>query len=346
MKKLLGSLYLLTQGTYVSRERECLMVSADGKKRKVPVLMINNVLCFGNININPFAMGLCCEKGICISFFTEHGRFLAQVHGKTSGNVVLRMEQYRRHNEPECSAEISATIVAGKILNSRNNLRRLLSDHSDKIGAEAAQKVDQVRIMLKQNAAAVLNSNHTTDIIRGFEGISSKLYFSVFEHMILNRQNEFSFDGRNRRPPKDRVNALLSFVYAIVLNDVRSALEGVGLDPAVGFLHRLRPGRPSLALDIMEEFRASIADRLVLSLINRCQVDPADFEEATGGTVLLNENGRKSILEAYSKKKNEEITHPYLKEKLQLGLVYHAQARIFARFLRRDLDSYPPFIPV
>jgi CRISPR-associated protein Cas1 len=285
-------------------------------------------------------MGFCAENGVGISFLTEHGRFLARVQGPVSGNVLLRREQYRRADDPQTSAEVARSVLTGKIANSRTVLQRALRDHAEKMAT------DQVSFAVKRlsNHLDLLNRDQPLDILRGFEGDAAHIYFSVFDHLIVAQKEEFSFQERNRRPPLDNVNALLSFVYTLLVHDIRSALETVGLDPAVGFLHRDRPGRPSLALDLMEEFRPFLADRLALSLINLRQVHEKGFQKSDSGAVLMTDETRKTLLVAYQERKQEEILHPFLDEKVTIGLLFHTQALLMARYLRGDLDGYPPFI--
>jgi CRISPR-associated protein Cas1 len=285
-------------------------------------------------------MGFCAENGVGISFLTEHGRFLARVQGPVSGNVLLRREQYRRADDPQTSADIARALLTGKIANSRTVLQRALRDHADKMAA------DEVGFAVRRlsNHLDLLNRDQPLDILRGFEGDAAHIYFSVFDHLIVAQKEEFSFQERNRRPPLDNVNALLSFVYTLLVHDIRSALETVGLDPAVGFLHRDRPGRPSLALDLMEEFRPFLADRLALSLINLRQVHEKGFQKSDSGAVLMTDETRKTLLVAYQERKQEEILHPFLDEKVTIGLLFHTQALLMARYLRGDLDGYPPFI--
>ena len=285
-------------------------------------------------------MGFCAENGVGVSFLTEHGRFLARVQGPVSGNVLLRREQYRRADDPQASADIARAVLTGKIANSRTVLQRALRDHADKMASsEVAFAVKRL-----SNHLDLLNQEIPLDALRGFEGDAAHIYFSVFDHLIIAQKETFSFLERNRRPPLDNVNALLSFLYTLLVHDIRSALEVVGLDPAVGFLHRDRPGRPSLALDLMEEFRPFLADRLALSLINRQQIHAGGFQQSDSGAILMTDETRKTVLVAYQERKQEEILHPFLEEKVTIGLLFHTQALLMARYLRGDLDGYPPFI--
>lgn len=341
MRKHLNTLFVTTQGAYLAKEGETIVVKVEREIRlRLPVHTIGGIVCFGNVSCSPFLMGFCAENGVGISFLTEHGRFLARVQGPVSGNVLLRQEQYRRADEPQASADIARAVLTGKIANSRTVLQRALRDHADKM---AAAEVSFAAKRLS-NYLDLLNQDKPLDILRGFEGDAAHIYFSVFDHLIVAQKEDFSFQERNRRPPLDNVNALLSFTYTLLVHDIRSALETVGLDPAVGFLHRARPGRPSLALDLMEEFRPFLADRLTLSLINRQQVQKKGLQKSDSDAVLMTNETRKTLLVAYQERKQEEILHPFLDEKVTIGLLFHVQALLMARYLRGDLDGYPPFI--
>ena len=341
MKKHLNTLFVTTQGAYLAKEGETIVVRVEKETRlRLPVHTIGGIVCFGNVSCSPFLMGFCAENGVGISFLTERGRFLARVQGPVSGNVLLRREQYRRADDPQASADVARVLLTGKIANSRTVLQRALRDHGDKIAA------DQVGFAAKRlnNHLEMLSQNKSLDSLRGCEGDAAHLYFSVFDHLIVAQKETFTFQEGNRRPPLDNVNALLSFIYTLLVHDIRSALEGVGLDPAVGFLHRDRPGRPSLALDLMEEFRPFLADRLALSLINLRQVQDKGFQKTDSGAVMMTDDTRKTLLVAYQERKQEEIMHPFLDEKVTIGLLFHTQALLMARYLRGDLDGYPPFI--
>ena len=307
---------------------------------RIPVHTIGGIVCFGNVSCSPFLMGFCSENGICISFLNQHGCFLARVQGPVSGNVLLRREQYRSADNDDLSGKLAKAFVTGKVANCRTVLQRALRDHSGKIDEEALRlALDNLNRTLKS-----LELNQTLNEVRGLEGHAAHTYFSVFDHLIVAQKDEFSFQERNRRPPMDNVNCLLSFIYTLLVHDCRSALESVGLDPAVGFLHRDRPGRPGLALDLMEEFRPFFADRLVLSLINLRQVQHKGFKKTEAGSVVMNDETRKVLLVAYQERKQEEILHPFLEEKVSIGMLFHVQALLLARCLRGDLDGYPPFI--
>jgi CRISP-associated protein Cas1 len=341
MKKHLNTLFVTTQGAYLAKEGETIVVKVDREVRlRLPVHTIGGIVCFGNVSCSPFLMGFCAENGVGISFLSEHGRFLARVQGPVSGNVLLRREQYRRADDQKASADVARSVLTGKIANSRTVLQRALRDHADKMAA------DRVGLAVKRlnNYLETLNEDQPLDALRGCEGDAAHIYFGVFDHLIVAQKEAFSFQERNRRPPLDSVNALLSFIYTLLVHDIRSALETVGLDPAVGFLHRDRPGRPSLALDLMEEFRPFLADRLALSLINLRQVQEKGFDKTESGAVLMTDDTRKTLLVAYQERKQEEIQHPFLDEKVTIGLLFHTQALLMARYLRGDLDGYPPFI--
>jgi CRISPR-associated protein Cas1 len=290
--------------------------------------------------VSPFLMRHCAENNVLIAFLTENGRFLARVEGPTSGNVLLRREQYRRAESPAASAALAQPIVLAKAANSRAILQRALRDHGDKPDMDALQGA----ILRLDRLTHAIKSATDLDTLRGLEGDASHAYFSCFGRLITAQKTDFPFAGRNRRPPLDNVNALLSFVYTLLVHDCQAALEAVGLDPQVGFLHRDRPGRPSLALDLMEEFRAYFADRLVLSLINLRQVAPAGFRALESGAVEMTDETRKTVLVAYQKRKQEETTHPFLGESAPLGLFFHLQAQLLSRHLRGDLDGYPPVL--
>lgn len=340
MKHHLNTLYVFTQGAYLHKESETVVVRIDKQpKMRLPLLNIGSITCFGRVGISPQLMGFCGQKGIAISFMTESGRFLAAVNGFSPGNVLLRREQYRRADDLESAKLIARSFIIGKLANYRTVLRRGARDNSNQSAMDRLTKVAN-RVDM---AIRTLSDSLSLDQLRGIEGEFSAEYFSVFNELITNQKSDFVFSGRTRRPPQDRVNALLSFLYSMLTNDLRSACEGTGLDAAVGFLHRDRPGRPGLALDLMEEFRAVFVDRLVLSLINRGQVKKSGFAEDPGNGIRMDEATRKQVVSAYQKRKQEMVTHLFLNEKMTLGLVPHIQARLLARHLRGDSDVYPPF---
>jgi CRISP-associated protein Cas1 len=339
MKKMLNTIYVTRQESYLHKERETIVVkNGDSKLGQFPALSVNNIVCFGNISVSPFLMGFCSEQGIGLSFHTEYGKFLARVQGPQSGNVLLRREQYRWADDSTQSARIARSFVVAKIVNSRTVLQRELRNHSD--NSEAAQ----IAIAIDHLATSVrrLDKATSVDSVRGIEGDAAAVYFNVFDALI--RGKGMRFNGRVRRPPTDPVNALLSFVYSMITQECASALQSVGLDPYVGFLHRDRPGRLSLALDLLEEFRSAWADRLVLTLINLKQVQSNDFVTEASGAVRLKDDARKAVLVAYQERKQTEINHPYLNEPVPIGLLPYCQSMLLARHLRGDMVDYPPFI--
>lgn len=338
MKKYLNTLYVTTQNAYLPKEGQSVVVRVEQEnKLRLPVHTLDGIVCFGAVSMSPFLMHHCAENDVAVSFLSEYGKFLARVQGPVSGNVLLRREQHRVADAPEASAGIARHMLLGKVANARSVLRRALRDHGEN------EELKNAELRLSQHLQR-LKHDKPIDQLRGHEGEAAASYFAVFPHLITAGDEAFVFAGRNRRPPTDPVNALLSFAYTLLVHDCRSALEGVGLDPCVGFLHADRPGRPSLALDLMEEFRAVLADRLVLSLINRRQVQGKDFSDSAGGAVSMTDAARKMLLTAWQKRKQEEIIHPYLGEKCRIGLLPHLQAQLLARHLRGDLEAYPPFI--
>lgn len=341
MKKYLNTLFVTTQGAYLKKEGESVVVSVEREARlRVPVHTLGGIVCFGNIMCSPFLMHHCAKHAVLISFLSENGRFLARVDGPVSGNVRLRRQQYRMADDLAASATLAKYMLLGKTANARTVLLRAVRDHGPKQGMDAvAQTANAIGGLLRG-----LENESELEAVRGREGDISRQYFSVFDNLITAQKDAFCFAGRNRRPPMDKVNALLSFVYTLLAHDCAGALEAVGLDPQVGFLHRDRPGRPSLALDLMEEFRPFFADRLVLSLINLKQVQARGFKQTESGAVEMNDDTRKALLVAYQKRKQEEVLHPFLKERVPLGLCFHLQALLLARFVRGDLDGYPPLI--
>lgn len=340
MKKHCNTLFVSTQGAYLAKDGETVAVRIDGEVAlRVPVHTLESIICFGNVGCSTFLLGFCGERGVGLSFLTEHGRFLARIQGPVSGNVLLRREQYRRADDPDCSAQVATSCVLGKVANCRTVLLRALRDHGDKLDAPALeQATDHLAASIRR-----LQEGLALDEVRGVEGDAARVYFAAFDHLIVRDKEHFFMRQRSRRPPLDRINCLLSFLYTLVLHDIRSALESVGLDPAVGYLHRDRPGRAGLALDLMEEFRP-LADRLALSLVNLGQLQGGDFVISDGGAVRMSDTARKTLLVAYQKRKQEEMVHPFVHERMSLGLFYHTQALLFARYLRQELDGYPPVI--
>lgn len=341
MKHLLNTLYVTSQGAYLSREGETVVVKLEGQERlRVPMHTLGSIVCLGRVGVSPALMGLCGERGVSLSFLSQNGRFLARVQGPVAGNVLLRREQYRRADHEAQTVLLAQAMVAGKVINARNVLLRAVRQGADEGAATALSRAGRELAGRLRD----LQGPSSLEIVRGVEGEAARIYFGVFDHLIRAHKESFFFRARSRRPPLDNINALLSFVYTLLMHDVTSALEGVGLDPAVGYLHRDRPGRKSLALDMMEEFRPFLADRLVLSLVNRKQVKASGFTTTASGGVYMDDATRKTVLVAYQERKREELSHPFLGEKLALGLVPHVQALLLARNLRGDLDAYPPFI--
>jgi len=340
MRRMLNTLFVTTDGAFLKKAGESVVVSVKKEiKLRLPIHNLGGIMCFGRVLCSPGLLGLCARRGVAVSFLSPNGRYLAKVQGPTSGNVLLRREQYKRADVVSECLTIARSSVLAKIANCRTSLQRTLRDHGEKGDSSRLEKaINNLDIYLQD-----VKKERDIERIRGFEGYASRCYFEVFNDMITAQKESFVLDGRSRRPPQDNVNALLSFVYTLVLHDVTSALESVGLDPQVGFFHRLRPGRPSLALDLMEEFRPVLADRLVLSLINLKQVDATGFSKEESGGVKMNDGTRKVVLGAYQKRKQDEITHPFLEEKIPFGMAFFAQALLLARFLRGDLDGYPPF---
>jgi CRISPR-associated protein Cas1 len=343
MRHLLNTLYVTTQGAYLSRDGETVLVRVDQEaKLRVPIHTLGGIVCFGQVSCSPPLMALCGERNVAISFLSEHGKFYARVQGPVSGNVLLRREQYRRADSEAFSAKIAQSVVVAKIANCRTVLLRAIRDHAENPQVPALEAAG-VRLARLLDDPALRGEAVALDAVRGLEGDAARTYFDVFDHLITAQKEDFFFHERSRRPPLDNLNSLLSFFYTLLVHDVTAALETVGLDPAVGYLHRDRPGRPSLALDLMEEFRPVLADRLALSLVNRQQIRGKGFKKTETGAVLMDDATRKEVLVAYQKRKQEEIQHPFLGEKVEVGLLPYVQAMLLARYLRGDLDGYPPF---
>ena len=341
MHQILNTLYVMTQGAYLHLDHETLKVEVDGKTQlQVPVHHLGAVACFGNVLVSPFAMHRCAEDGRSLVLLDSNGRFKARLVGPTSGNVLLRQAQHRALESREQTLSIARNMVAGKIQNTRYVVMRCSRE------ARNADDNKSFRTVGGKCSAILsyLAKSHDVDSVRGLEGMAASLYFSIFNRMVRHDKETFQFNGRNRRPPRDPVNALLSFLYALLLNDCVAGAEGVGMDPQVGYLHAIRPGRPSLGLDLMEELRSVLADRLTLTLINRRQITMNHFVNRPGGAVYLNEQGRKIVVVAYQKRKADEVHHSVADRKVPLGLVPHIQARLLARHLRGDMEHYIPFI--
>ncbi|HPQ94902.1 MAG: type I-C CRISPR-associated endonuclease Cas1 [Thiothrix sp.] len=342
MKSLLNTLYVSTDGAYLRLEGETLVMMVDKtKKAQVPLHHLGAIVCLGRVGISPKLMARCMEDGRSIVWLNEHGRFHARVEGAVNGNILLRQAQFRAADRVETALELSKAFIAGKLRNSRNVLLRSARDSGNELEkAQLVRAAKALAVNLRNLAQAA-----SADSVRGLEGDAARVYFEQFNTLIKPQMRaEFEYRGRSRRPPLDAVNALISFLYSLLLNDCRSALETVGLDPQLGFFHVVRPGRPALALDVLEEFRALLGDRLALTLINRGQVRRKDFDERPGGAVMLNDSGRKTVVVAYQERKKETLQHPVLETPVEIGLLPLLQARMLARYLRGDMAAYVPFL--
>ena len=341
MRKLLNTLYVTSSDSYLALDGENIVVfDKEQEIGRLPLHNLEGIVSFGYRGTSPALMGACAQRNISLCYLTPQGKFLARVTGPVKGNVVLRAQQYESSCDEIQSLKIAKNCISGKVYNGRWVLERALRDHSMQIDTE---KVKNASVLLK-NSLKYIQACQSADELRGYEGEAAKIYFSVFNELILQQKRDFSFSGRNKRPPMDNVNALLSFVYTLLTNTMASALETVGLDPYVGYLHTLRPGRVSLALDLIEELRPVLADRFVLSLINRKIVNNKGFKKQENGAVLMDDDTRRSILNEWQNKKKENLSHPYLQEKVEWGMVPYVQAVLLARYLRGDLDGYPPFL--
>lgn len=341
MRKMLNTLYVTSEDLFLSYNNENVVVKrGEDVTARLPLLNLEGIVTFSYAGATPALMGECAKRGIQLSFMTPNGRFLARVNGMTQGNVLLRREQYRIADDEIRSCMIARNMITGKTFNCRWVLERALRDHALRIDRGQVKAASEQLQLLTQQIRDVTE----LESLRGLEGKAATEYFGVFDELILSQKTDFTFDNRNRRPPQDNVNAMLSFAYVLLSNDCASALESVGLDAYVGFLHRDRPGRKSLALDLEEELRAPFADRMVLTLINNKIIQGKHFERQQGGAVLLNDAGRRLFLKHWQEKKRDEITHPFLKEKIPWGLVPYIQALLLARYIRGDMDGYPPFM--
>lgn len=341
MKQLLNTLFVTSEDIYLSLEGENVLANREKEViARYPLHTLQTIVSFSYSGASPALMGACAQRGIGLAFCTPRGRFLARVCGESSGNVLLRREQYRIADDSQRSCEIARNMIFGKLSNGASSIQRTLRDHAPRVAdcrlEDAARKVKELLPLTLEVS--------DLEALRGLEGVGAAAYFGVFDHLLLNRKEDFFFHGRNRRPPLDRVNAMLSFAYSLLAHDCASALESVGLDAYVGFLHRDRPGRESLALDLMEELRPCMADRFVLTLVNNRVVKPEDFQVQDSGAVLLTDEGRKKFLKAWQERKRDILTHPYLNEKMSWGLIPYVQALLLARYIRGDLDAYPPFL--
>ncbi|MBR3998422.1 MAG: type I-C CRISPR-associated endonuclease Cas1 [Clostridia bacterium] len=341
MKQLLNTLYVTSEDIYLSLDGENILANRAGQTvARYPLHTLQSIITFSYAGASPALMGACAERNISLAFCTPYGKFLARVGGETSGNVLLRRKQYRVADDPAESCEIAKNMILGKVYNAQHSIERTRRDHGMRIDAE---KLAAASDQLKESFASIMECT-ALDSLRGLEGAAATVYFGVLDEMILNQKDVFTFHGRSRRPPLDPMNAMLSFAYSLLGHDCAAALESVGLDSYVGFMHRDRPGRSSLALDLMEELRPCMADRFVLTLINNRIIRESDFEYQATGAVLLNDTGRKTFLKNWQEKKKDTLTHPFLGEKMVWGMVPYLQAMLLARYLRGDLDAYPPFL--
>ncbi len=338
MKKLLNTLYVSTQGIYLRQEGETVVAEKEHRVvLRLPIHTLSGIVCFGNVLCSPYLLGLCGMRGVHVSFLSEHGRFLSRIEGHGTGNVLLRVAQMQAAQDACRATDLAKSFVIGKILNTRTLLMRRMRTH----GETDSLKKAVVRLA---NVIQRVTAAEDVDSVRGLEGEAASVYFEVFNELFVSQRREFSIQSRNRRPPMDPTNAMLSFIYTLLVHECEGALKSVGLDPQVGFLHALRPGRSSLALDLMEEFRSVLADRLVASVVNLNQVTAKGFKATESGAVLMTDDARRTIIDVWQKRKKETIEHPFFKETVEVGLLPYTQALLLSRYLRGDLDAYPPFI--
>lgn len=338
MRKLLNTLYVTTPGAYLSKDGLNIVVSVDQKEVfRIPAINIEGIVTFGYMGASPGVMKLCSDNGISLTFLSPYGRFISRVQGTVKGNVLLRKKQYQLSDDESWALHVAKLMIGGKIQNYRNILKRYVRDYGEN------ESINKTVHILDHAKHDVLKSEDKTSLI-GYEGIASSAYFDVLPILIVNQKTDFPFNGRNRRPPKDAVNAMLSFAYTLIANDVSAALETIGLDPYVGFLHTLRPGRTSLALDMMEELRAYLGDRFVLSMINKKQITSKDFLYQGDEGIVMTDKGKKSFITAWQNRKRDVIIHPYLNEKIEIGLLPYVQSMLMARYIRQDIDDYPVFL--
>ncbi|MDO4276353.1 MAG: type I-C CRISPR-associated endonuclease Cas1c [Eubacteriales bacterium] len=341
MKKLLNTLYVTSENSYLALDGENIVVlEHDQEIGRLPLHNLEGIVSFGYRGTSPALMGACAEKNISLCYLTPQGKFLARVSGKTRGNVVLREKQYESSHDEHVSLEIARNCILGKVHNARWVLERATRDHGMQIDTV---KVKNASGKLKESIKLIQNCQ-SKDQLRGYEGEAASTYFAVLDELILQQKKDFIFQGRSKRPPMDNVNALLSFVYTLLTNSITSALESVGLDPCVGYLHTERPGRASLSLDLIEELRAVLADRFVLSLINKRVISGKQFKRKENGAVIMDDDLRRTVLTEWQNKKKETLTHPFLGEKVEWGMIPYVQSMLLARYLRGDLDAYPPFL--
>ena len=340
MKQLLNTMYVTNPDSFIRRDGTNLVVDIAGKEAgRIPIHNLEQVICFGYSGASTGAMHLCAESSVTLTFLKPNGRIIATVQGETHGNVLLRREQYRIADNELSSLAISRNMIEGKVINCRAVLKKGLSNHPDiKSADDLSSSIDKLTTIINS-----IQSVSSSAELRGIEGDAARSYFSALDSLILKNKTSFYMHERTRRPPKDRFNSLLSFLYSILTNDVRSALDAVGLDPYVGFLHTDRPGRASLALDLMEELRP-LADRVALKLINLGMVTSDGFIEEGGGAFMMDDQVRATVIGEWQKAKSQEVYHPFLKEKVQAGLLPHVQSMLLARCIRGDLEGYPPFI--
>jgi CRISP-associated protein Cas1 len=342
MTTTLNTLFVQTQGAYLHLEHDAVKIEVEREvKARVPLHHLSAITVFGNVLISPFLIARCADNNCDITILTEYGRFKARVYGSTTGNVLLRRAQHQTLDDSARALGIAKRMIAGKIQNARGTLMRAARESNDQTDWAALKSAASELEQSLRNTKTAFDA----DELRGIEGNAARVYYQAFTHLIRTNREYFEFFERSKRPPRDAINALLSFIYALLTADCVAALETVGLDPQMGFLHVLRPGRPALALDLVEEFRSYIADRLALTLINRAQITPKDFDERLGGAWSLNEAGRKTVLIEYQTRKKQDLIHPVTNHTIPLGLAPHIQARLLARHLRGDLPDYPPFIP-
>lgn len=341
MKKLLNTLYVTSPNRYLSLDGENVVIQSEGQELgRVPLHNLERIMTFGYTGASPALMGKCAENGIELVFMSGSGRFRARVEGEVRGNVLLRRQQYRYADDKNKGLAIARNMICAKLFNSRRTVERIIRDHSMRIDTDKFRHCSE---LLRASAASAAEAVDMA-VLRGIEGEGAQVYFSLFDDMILQQKEDFCFRSRSKRPPKDNVNALLSFAYSLTAGMCASSLEAVGLDPYVGFMHTDRPGRRSLALDMMEEFRSPLCDRFVLSLINKRVITAKDLEKREDGAVLLTEDGRRTFIAAWQKRKDDELRHPFIGEKMEWGILPYAQALLLARYIRGDIDAYPPFM--